>query len=113
MTGTMAPSNGLTAHLSVRAALAEVADPARAPGMQAYMKSAMPYLGVAAVPLRQVCKPLFKDLAWAGTESWQRDVLALWRGAAFREERYAAIELTGVRAAGPFHDLSALPMYEA
>ena len=97
---------------SVRAALAEVADPARAPGMQAYMKSAMPYLGVSAVPLRQVCKTLFKGLAWADAETWQRDVLALWRGAEFREERYAAFELTGVKAAALFHDLSALPMYE-
>ena len=96
---------------SVRAALADVADPARAPGMQAYMKSAMPYLGVSAVPLRKVCK-LFKDRTWPDTETWQRDVLALWRGAEFREERYAAIELTGIKAAAPFHDLSALPMYE-
>lgn len=97
---------------SVRAALASVAEPARAPGMQAYMKSAMPYLGVSAVPLRQVCKALFKDLGWRDCEGWQRDVLTLWRGARFREERYAAIELTGVKAARQFHTLAALPMYE-
>jgi 3-methyladenine DNA glycosylase AlkD len=97
---------------SLRAALANAADPARAPGMQAYMKSAMPYLGVSAVPLRQVCKSLFKNLTWPDSKAWQRDVLAIWRGAEFREERYAAIELTGVKAARPFHDLSALPMYE-
>jgi 3-methyladenine DNA glycosylase AlkD len=97
---------------SVRAALTSVADPARAPGMQAYMKSAMPYLGVSAVPLRQACKALFKDLAWPDSRAWQADVLALWRGAEFREERYAAIELTGVRAARGWQDLSALPMYE-
>jgi 3-methyladenine DNA glycosylase AlkD len=103
---------GTTLARSVRAALVEAADPARAPGMQAYMKSALPYLGVSAVPLRQVCKALFKDLAWSNAEAWQRDVLALWRGAEFREERYAAIELSGVKAARPFHDLSALPMYE-
>ncbi|HZF44963.1 MAG TPA: DNA alkylation repair protein, partial [Sphingomonadaceae bacterium] len=30
----------------LRSALEEVAEPARAPAMQAYMKSAMPYLGV-------------------------------------------------------------------
>jgi 3-methyladenine DNA glycosylase AlkD len=97
---------------SVRAALAEAADPARAPGMQAYMKSAMPYLGVSSVPLKRVCKALFDDLAWPSSEAWQRDVLALWRGAEFREERYAAIELTGVKAARAFHTLAALPLYE-
>ena len=97
---------------SLRAALTEAADPARAPGMQAYMKSAMPYLGVSAVPLRQVCKALFKDLTWPDTAAWQRDVLALWHGAEFREERYAAIALTEVKAARPFQMLAALSMYE-
>jgi 3-methyladenine DNA glycosylase AlkD len=97
---------------SLRVALVEAADPARAPGMQAYMKSAMPYLGVSSVPLKRLCKAQFENLAWPSTEAWQRDVLAIWRNAEFREERYAAIELTGVKAARPFHTLAALPMYE-
>jgi 3-methyladenine DNA glycosylase AlkD len=97
---------------ALRAALMEAADPARAPGMQAYMKSAMPYFGVSAVPLRRICKAVFNGLSWPDSDGWQHDVLALWRGAEFREERYAAIELTGVKAARRFHDLSALPMYE-
>lgn len=96
----------------LRERLHEVADPARAAGMQAYMKSAMPYLGVSAVPLRHVCKTLFTGLAWPDSQSWQGDVLAIWRTAEFREERYAAIELTGVRAAHAFQCLPALPMYE-
>jgi 3-methyladenine DNA glycosylase AlkD len=93
--------------------LKETADPARAPGMQAYMKSAMPYLGVSAVPMRAVCKALFAGLAWPDSAAWRKDVLAIWRGAGFREERYAAIELTGVRAARGFQQMDALPMYEA
>jgi 3-methyladenine DNA glycosylase AlkD len=97
---------------SLRTRLTEVADPTRAPGMQAYMKSAMPYLGVSAVPLRQACKTLFKDLKWLDSQSWQADILALWRGAEYREERYAAIELSGVRAARAFQRIDALPMYE-
>jgi 3-methyladenine DNA glycosylase AlkD len=96
----------------IRAALETVADPARAPGMQAYMKSAMPYLGVSSVPLRQVCKAVFADLQYDDSAAWQADVLALWRGAEFREERYAAIELTTIRAARPFQRIDALPMYE-
>ena len=96
----------------LRERLREAADPARAPGMQAYMKSAMPYLGVPAVPLRKVCRAVFGSLSWTDSGAWQHDVLALWRGAAFREERYAAIELTGVRAAGAFQRLDALPLYE-
>ena len=91
---------------AVRAALAGAADPSRAAGMRAYMKSAMPCLGVSAVPLRQACKALFKDLSWPDAAAWQADVLAIWRGAQVREERCAAIELSGLKAALRFHDLS-------
>jgi 3-methyladenine DNA glycosylase AlkD len=97
---------------TVRAKLNEVADPTRAAGMQAYMKSAMPYLGVSTVPLRQVCKSVFAGLTWPDGAAWQAEVLAIWRGARHREERYAAIELTGVRAAAPFQRIDVLPMYE-
>jgi len=97
---------------SIRAKLAEAADPARAPGMLAYMKSEMPYLGVSAAPLRKVCRDLFGSLSWPDSAQWQADVLTLWREAQFREERYAAIELTGVRAARGFQRLDALPMYQ-
>ncbi|MBO9516571.1 MAG: DNA alkylation repair protein [Porphyrobacter sp.] len=98
--------------VTLRAALTEAADSSRAPGMQAYMKSAMPYLGVSAVPLRKVCRNLFADLSWPDTSAWQADVLAIWRNAEFREERYAAIELTGARGARAFQRLGALGMYE-
>lgn len=97
---------------TIHARLAALADPARAPGMQAYMKSTMPYLGVAATPLRQACKALFAKLSFDDAEQWRNGVLAVWRGARFREERYAAIELTGLRLARPFQRIEALPMYE-
>jgi 3-methyladenine DNA glycosylase AlkD len=92
--------------------LKEAAEPARAGAMQAYMKSDMPYLGVSTVPMRNVCKAAFAGLAWPDGAAWRKDVLAIWRGARFREERYAAIELTGVRAARAFQDMDALAMYE-
>jgi 3-methyladenine DNA glycosylase AlkD len=97
---------------SLRARLSAIADPARAPGMQAYMKSAMPYLGVSTVPLRQACKEIFRDLRWPDSAAWQADVLAIWRGATHREERYAAVELSGVRAARGFQHMDALTLYE-
>ena len=37
--------------------------------------------------------------------------MAIWRGAQFREEYYAAIELAGMRFARPFQTMDALPMY--
>lgn len=97
---------------TIHARLVAAADPARAPGMQAYMKSAMPYLGVPAVPLKQILKSIFAGLAFDSAEHWRTEVLAVWRGARFREERYAAIELTALRAARAFQRIDALPMYE-
>ncbi len=95
----------------VRRELTAVGDPARAAGAQAYMKSAMPFLGVSAVPLRRVCKAVFGGLRYADAAAWHADVLAIWRAARFREERYAAIELTGIRAAAAFQRMAALAMY--
>jgi len=97
---------------AVQAGLAAVAEPEKAGKMQAYMKSAMPYCGVSAVPLEKLCKGIFAGLRYARAEAWRDDVLALWRGAKYREERYAAIALTGVRAAKAFQRFEAMAMYE-
>jgi len=98
--------------IKLRKALTSVADPERAAGQQAYMKSAMPYHGVSSVPLRQVCKKVFAQCDVGTFERWSEQVLALWRGAEFREERYAAIGLAGDRRARPYQAMRALPMYE-
>jgi 3-methyladenine DNA glycosylase AlkD len=92
--------------------LGRVAEPARAPAMQAYMKSSMPFLGVAA-PVRQTLqKRLFADLRFADAAAFSAEVLGVWRGARYREERYVAVDLTGVRAAKAFQTPALLPLYE-
>ena len=96
----------------IRRALVAAADPSRAPAMKAYMKSDMPYLGAAAPQVRAVCRELFADYPFTDAPSWRADVLEVWRGAKYREERYAAIALTGQRQARPFQTLDALAMYE-
>jgi len=98
--------------LDVRRALERAADPARAPAMQAYMKSTMPYHGVPTPVLRRVCKAVFAEIQFATSSQWQKQVLSLWRNARFREERYAAIHLTGERSAAPFQTPSAMTVYE-
>jgi 3-methyladenine DNA glycosylase AlkD len=98
--------------LELRKELERVAIPEKAAGMQAYMKSSMPYLGVPAPLLRKACKKVFAAFPLATPRAWQRATLSLWRGARHREERYAAIELTGDRRARPFRTMDALPMYE-
>src|SRR6267142_1852680 len=86
----------------LRKALRRAGDPVRAPAMQAYMKSAMPYHGVPTPLLRQVCKATFADVEFATAAHWQAQVLGLWRDARFREERYAALHLAGDKRARPF-----------
>ncbi len=76
------------------------------------MKTSTPFHGVDAATLRAICKRVFARHPLESAAGWWRDVLALFRGARFREERYAAIELTGDRRAGPFQTMEALGMYE-
>lgn len=97
---------------TVRRELAARGNAARAEGARAYMKSAMPFHGVGAGPMRQVCSAVFADVALPDAAAWQDAVLTIWRGARFREERYAAIELTGIRPARPWQTPDVLPMYE-
>ena len=47
----------------LRARLLAKADASRAPAMQAYMKSAMPYMGVQSGEMRAVSKALFAELS--------------------------------------------------
>ena len=96
----------------LRDGLAAVADPTLAPAMQAYMKSDMPYLGVPTPARRAVCNDVFAGLSFANTAEWQVQVLAIWRGAEFREERYCAIALCDIRAVRGFRRMDALPMFE-
>jgi 3-methyladenine DNA glycosylase AlkD len=96
----------------LRKALRAVADPNKAPGMQAYMKSDMPYLGVQTALLRSVCRGVFAHLEFSTAEDWHTRVLALWRDARFREERYAALYLAGDKRALAFQTPTAMKMYE-
>jgi 3-methyladenine DNA glycosylase AlkD len=97
---------------TLRKALQDLADPAKAPIMQAYMKSAMPYLGIQAVPFRKATKAVLAVHPLDSFEDWRDTALALWRGGRYREERYAVIELVGHRSYQKFRTLDALPLFE-
>ena len=77
----------------VIAALRAAADPARAPRQQAYMKSGMPFLGVAVPQCRRIVGSVSGAHPLPDAGAWEAAILDLWRGAAYREERYAAVEL--------------------
>lgn len=92
--------------------LAKAADPERAPAMQAYMKSAMPFHGVPSPVMRKICKQVFAAHPIEDAKTWQNDVLGIFRGAKHREEWYAAVELSGDRRARRFQTMDALAMYD-
>jgi 3-methyladenine DNA glycosylase AlkD len=95
----------------VRRVLAEHADPARAPGMARYMKSAMPYRGVTTPVLRASLRPLLVRTP-ERREDWEDTVRVLWDEAAFREERYAALALLEARPARRWRDPDLVPLVE-
>ena len=76
------------------------------------MKSAMPFYGVPAPAQRAIYREVFPRHPLPTFAAWKRVVLELWRGAKFREERYAAIELTGHRLHRAHQTLEAFPIYE-
>ena len=88
------------------------ADPSRAAGQQAYMKSAMPYHGITLPQVRAICRPMFAALPPMDCEQWRDEVLAVWRGAKFREERYAALELADDRRFASCLTPDAMPMLD-
>ena len=98
--------------LKLRSEFKRVADPDRAPAMRQYMKSSMPYHGVPATLLRQVCRQIFAAIEFDDGQAWQESVLHIFRNARFREEWYAAIELCEWKKAKTFQTLDALTMYE-
>jgi 3-methyladenine DNA glycosylase AlkD len=94
---------------AARAALAAQADPEKAAGMQAYMRSAMPFRGVQKPARDRIAAglPSLPDRA-----TWLDTVRALWREATFREERYLAIALAGDRRYRDYRTIEALPLFE-
>jgi len=97
---------------AVRTGLAAGGDPERAIGQRRYMKSAMPYRGLRSGEVAAVCRTVFAQHLLADRATWESAVRRLWDEAEFREERYAAIALSGHRAYLAYLDLDALPMVE-
>ena len=78
---------------TLRHTLATHANAAQAGPMQAYMKSALPFHGVQTPLRRQLVAQVAALHPLPDTATLADTVLALWRGATHREERYAALDL--------------------
>jgi 3-methyladenine DNA glycosylase AlkD len=98
--------------MKIRRELRRIADPDKARGMQAYMKSDMPYHGVAAPAQRRLFREGFAAVTFEDADSWRAAIIHIWRHARFREERYFGIAFCQYRHARAFHTPDALAMFE-
>jgi 3-methyladenine DNA glycosylase AlkD len=96
---------------SVRRELAAAGDPGRAPAMQAYMKSDLPYRGVRLPDVRRICRPIFAAHPIDSAGALDDIVERLFVDATHREERYAAIELAKHRLYRMHQTPSRIPLY--
>lgn len=97
---------------AARSGLAALGDPRKAPEMQRYMKSELPYRGVASPERKAFTKELFAAHPLPDETALRTAALILWREAGYREERYVAIDLTGHRAYRAWQTPALLPVYE-
>jgi 3-methyladenine DNA glycosylase AlkD len=98
--------------VAVRDGLKTRADPVKAPGMQAYLKSEMPCLGVFSASMREVARDAFAAHPLATVDDWRDTMLALWHEATHREERHLAIALAEESRYGDFRTSALLPVWE-
>mgnify|MGYP001792376376 CR=1 FL=1 len=94
--------------------LGKEGEPDRAKGQQAYMKSTMPFRGISSPQLTAALRPLLADQAYrlVDRDEWEATIRGLWDGAQFREERYAAIAISGHRYYRQWaRDRSVMPLY--
>jgi hypothetical protein len=97
---------------ALREAFAAHADPARSGPMRAYMKSAMPFHGIAATQRRRLMAEAVAAHTRRTTGELGQTMQALRRGATHREQRYAAMELARVGPHRALLDVCLLPVYE-
>lgn len=107
---TAAPDVGALVH-DLRARLAAAADPAAAPGMQAYMKSDLPYYGVRASSCRAIFSEVIAAHPLPDRAAWLTAAGRLWDEATHREELYAALAVLRDRRYAEHRDPEVLPLY--
>ena len=82
----------------IRAALIAEADPERGLQQQAYMKSAMPFYGVSMPRVRALTREVARRYS-PDLDTVEASSREIWDAATHREERHAALALTGLPVA--------------
>ena len=97
--------------VEARRRLREAGDATRAARMRAYMKSDLPFHGVASPDCRVIMRDVLAAHELPDRATWLATVLALWDGAGHREERYAALAVAKDRRYAGYRDPDCLPLY--
>ncbi len=97
---------------AMRQALQGHADATAAPAMQAYMKSHLPFYGVAAPLRHRLQAEVARAHPCSSTPQLAATMWAFWRQASHREERYAALELARQVPHRRLVGQALLPVYE-
>lgn len=95
--------------LACQRGLQALADPEKAPAMQAYMKTEMPFYGVQAPDRQALVAQLKKNEPITSPSVYEHTVRRLW-ALPHREEKYLAIALA--RSVPAFVRTEALPLFE-
>ncbi len=80
--------------------------------MQAYMKSAMPFLGVQQPERREALQPVLQAHPLPDAETWRATILTAFREATYREEWFAALEILGWQRYQSWLNPDAAPLCE-
>lgn len=98
---------------AIRGALAVAGDPARAVDQQRYMKSAMPYHGVATGDVRRIvaAQLVVPEHRLDDRRDWDDTLRAMWDGATHREQRYAALAVARHRLSRRHRSTTNLPLW--
>ena len=76
------------------------------------MKSSMPFYGVPVPVVRKLTQAACRAREPLAYSAWRDTVLALYRRAKYREERYAALGVAGFRHYRDYHSIETLGLYE-
>ncbi len=97
---------------ALRAELAKLTDAERAQGAAAYMKQALPFLGLPMSQTRSLARQCLKQHPLTSDKSWRASVESLFFNARYQEERYAALELAGIKRFDSYQKPALLSLYK-
>ena len=96
---------------AIRRELRARPNPRRAAQAAAYMKVALPFIGLALPEVRRIAKQGFRAHPLVAVAAYRRFLAEGFLRATYQEERYAVLAVAGERRCLPFQNAGVLPLY--